>query len=565
MPSPSRWRDAVWSRRSALGLVLAAVAFVVSFAPSLLPRPWHLQAVAAALAAVSAYAVGALLSYFVSPVIRWFGLRVTSDEARRPLLDALVAVLGVGLVVWAALAFHDGRVVTSRLVQAPPPSWVEDGLAVAAGLGLTVALLLLVGVVRLVTHVPHALLRFALPAWASRLVSLALVLLVIAWGSNQLLVQRTMNAVSSAAAALDQSDPELPPPTSPLRSGGPGAIQTWEDLGFQGQRFTAGGPDAAKIEAVTGRSAVDPIRVYASLSAGETLPEIAQTVVAELERTGGFDREVLTIINTTGRGWIDEFNVSAIEYLTGGDSATAGMQYSYLPSHLALLSDRRTPRQAGEALFQAVHEAWSQRPVHDRPQLYVSGESLGAFGGTTAFDGIDDLLDKVDGAVWVGTPSFTPMWRELTAARHRGSPEIAPVYDDARHVRFVTGPADLERDVYGRRLGPWGRPRVVFLQHPSDPIVWWSPRLAHREPDWIGEDAGADVNPDLRWWPVVTFWQLSLDMVVAGTTPAGHGHIYEDDMVPVWDSVLPRPRVAAEVRDRIVAAIRDQVTRYPQH
>jgi uncharacterized membrane protein len=564
VPSAPRWRNAVW-QRSALGLVLAAVAFVVSFAPSLLPRPWTLQALGAALAAVSAYAVGALLSYFVAPVVRWFGLRVTSDEARRPLLHALVGAIGVGLVVWAALAFHDGRVATARLVQATPPTWGEDALAVAAGLALTVSVLLLVGIVRLVTRVPHALLRFALPPWASRLVSLALVLLVIAWASNQLLVQRTMGAVSSAAAALDQSDPELPPPSSPLRSGGPGAAQSWEDLGFQGQRFTAGGPDAAQIEAVTGRAAVDPIRVYASLAAGDTVSEIADTVVAELERTGAFDREVLTIINTTGRGWIDEFNVSTIEYLTGGDSATVGMQYSYLPSHILLLSDRRTPREAAQALFEAVHGAWSQRPSDDRPELYVSGESLGAFGGTTAFTDVDDLLDEVDGAVWVGTPSFTPMWQQLTRARHRGSPQIAPVYDDARHVRFVTRPADLDRDLYGRQLGVWGRPRVVFLQHPSDPIVWWSPDLAHREPDWIGESAGTDVNPGLRWWPVVTFWQLSLDMAVAGTTPTGHGHIYEDDMVPVWARVLSGPTPGEDLQSRVTEAIRAQVIEHPQH
>jgi uncharacterized membrane protein len=558
---PFSWsRGALWERRSALGLLLGALAFVISFAPSLLPRPWPVQATAAALSALSGYAVGALASYFVRPVVDWFGVRVVAAESRRTLLRGLVVGAVLVAVVWAAMSFHEGRVLTARLVGAEPPTWNEDGLAVVAGLAGALLFLLVVGVLRLVTHVPHALLRFALPRWASRLVSLAVVLLLVAWASNQFLVQRTMRAVSTAAAALDQSSPGLDPPSSPLRSGGPGATQEWEDLGRQGQRFTAAGPGAERIAEVTGRSATEPIRVYASLPAGDTPAEIAETVVTELERTGAFDREVLTLINTTGRGWVDEFNVSAIEYLMAGDTATAAMQYSYLPSPVALLSDRRTPREAGQALFRAVHEAWSQRPEDDRPALYVGGESLGAFGGTSAFDDLDDLLEQVDGAVWVGTPSFTPMWRDLTQARHRGSPEVAPVYDDARHVRFVTRPADLQRDLYGRRLGAWARPRVVFLQYPSDPIVWWSPDLAHREPDWIGESAGSDVNPNLRWWPLVTFWQLSLDMAMAGETPAGHGHIYEDDMVPVWAAVLRGSAASAELQESVAAAIRADVT-----
>jgi uncharacterized membrane protein len=551
MPSTSSWR-ALWERRSVLGLLLAATGFVVSFSPSLLPRGWELQAVAAMLSAVSAYAVGALVSYLVAPVLRWFGLRVVSDPERGTLLRLLVGSLALGAIVWASFSFHQGRVTTARLVGAPPPSWTEHGLAVGAGLGLTLLVLVVVGVIRLATHVPRVLLRFALPPWASRLVSVALVIMLLGWASNQFLVQRTMRAVSAAAATLDQTSPLLDPPTSPLRSGGPGAAQPWEDLGHQGQRFTAGGPTRERIAEVTGGPA-----------AGETFDEAAATLVAELERTGAFERSTLVLVNTTGRGWVDEFNVSAVEYLTGGDSATAALQYSYLSSPVALVSDRRTPREAAAATFRAVHGAWSRRPPDRRPRLYVSGESLGAYGGASVFEDTADLLGKVDGAVWVGTPSFTPMWITLTDGRQQGSPQIAPVVDDGRHVRFVTGPEELERDVYGRRLGPWQRPRVVFMQHPSDPIVWWSPDLAHREPDWIGESAGDDVDPSLSWRPIVTFWQLSLDMVVAGRVAPGHGHVYEDDMVAVWAAVLHRSPASESLRTRIVDAIRIAVAADP--
>jgi uncharacterized membrane protein len=278
-------------------------------------------------------------------------------------------------------------------------------------------------------------------------------------------------------------------------------------------------------------------------------------VVAELVRTGGFDRSTLVLVHTTGRGWIDEFNVQAVEYLTGGDSAVAAMQYSFLASHVAVTSDRSLPQEAGRVFFETVHRAWSLLPASDRPRLYVAGESLGVYAGTAAFDDVGDLLDTVDGAVWVGSPSFTPMWRELTDARDAGSPEVAPIVEGGRQVRFVTRPADLHTDVYGRELGPWDRPRVVFLQYPSDPVVWWSPDLATRSPDWIGEAAGHDVNPGLDWWPLVTFWQLSFDNILAGTTPGGHGHVYEDDMVPVWASVLRDVGTPETTQDAITAAI----------
>ena len=36
-------------------------------------------------------------------------------------------------------------------------------------------------------------------------------------------------------------------------------------------------------------------------------------------------------------------------------------------------------------LFDAVYERWVRLPSDRRPELYVFGESLGSFGGETAF------------------------------------------------------------------------------------------------------------------------------------------------------------------------------------
>jgi hypothetical protein len=37
---------------------------------------------------------------------------------------------------------------------------------------------------------------------------------------------------------------------------------------------------------------------------------------------------------------------------------------------------------------------------------------------------------------------------------------------------------------------PWDGARVLYMMHPSDPIVWWSPHLIFSPPDWLTEPHG---------------------------------------------------------------------------
>jgi uncharacterized membrane protein len=265
---------------------------------------------------------------------------------------------------------------------------------------------------------------------------------------------------------------------------------------------------------------------------------VADAVVAELKRTDAYNRRVLAVITTTGTGWVDDWSAQSIEYLTNGDSAIAAMQYSYLPSALSMMTDRDTPREAGKALFDRVYAVWRTLPEDRRPQLVVGGESLGSYGGHAAFTDAADMVRKAQGGVWVGTPSFTDIAMELTAARNEGSPEIVPVVDAGRHIRFVAGSDGLTHDYYGRDYGTWDFPRFVYAQHPSDPVVWWNPALLGAEPDWLREPRGRDVNPDVTWIPFVTFWQLTTDMAVGHDPPDGYGHRYGAELVPEWGSVL---------------------------
>ena len=125
------------------------------------------------------------------------------------------------------------------------------------------------------------------------------------------------------------------------------------------------------------------------------------------------------------------------------------MQYSYLPSWLSFLVDQERARAAGRALFDAVYERWSRLPPGDRPRLHVFGESLGSFGGETAFSGEYDLRNRTSApsssAHRTSTRSTAASSTTATPARR----EVEPVFRDGRTIRFSNRPRD--------GIGPDGR------------------------------------------------------------------------------------------------------------
>jgi uncharacterized membrane protein len=259
------------------------------------------------------------------------------------------------------------------------------------------------------------------------------------------------------------------------------------------------------------------------------------------------------VATTTGSGWLDSGATDSFEYLTGGDSAIVAMQYSYLPSWISYLVDQQKAREAGRQLFDAVYDRWSKRPPADRPRLFVFGLSLGSFGGETAFSGEHDLRNRTAGTLFAGPPNFNTLYREFTDDRDPGSREVEPVYKDGRTVRFTN---DVAAEVPPTST-PWEGPRVLYLQHASDPIVWWGPSLIWDQPDWLGEAHGQDVLDAMVWIPLVTFWQVAADLPLATGVPDGHGHNYHREFVDGWAAILQPPGWApakAEQLREIVAA-----------
>ncbi len=334
-------------------------------------------------------------------------------------------------------------------------------------------------------------------------------------------------------------------PMNPERSGSPTSFASWDTLGFQGRNFVATGPHAVELTRLNHAPAKEPIRVYAGLQTADTDQERMNILVRELDRTGAFDRKVLVIIPTTGTGWINPVAARALELMYNGDTALVGSQYSYLPSWISFLGDRDKSMESGRLMINAIHDRWVQLPPDHRPKLMLYGESLGSMAGQGAFSWLPDIARMgFSSVLWVGPPDASPLWRGLTARRDPGTPEVEPRYDNGRTVRFsqATDTAEIVRDTES----PWEGTRVLFLQHPSDPIVWWSEDLLFTRPDWLKEPPGRDRTPAMRWYPIVTFWQVAADMTNAASVPGGHGHNYGDYVLDGWAAVAPPDGWTAE-------------------
>lgn len=525
---------------SLIGVVGALVMYGVSVSPSLLARSWQWHAVASGVLSAVGYIVGLTIQRFYALVVPRLGVEITAPKA---VSIAFRAVLLLGFFLWFLrwlLQSYRERKRANHLVGMRGETLGEYLLGTVCAFILMLALL---GVAWGLQWIGRAIVS-VLSQWMHMVFALALsllILVVIVYAlTSQVLLKLGINFFTRHARKMNNRTAKgIVQPQVPERSGSPHSRSSWRAVGGQGRVFLGRGPSRADIEVVTGCSAMEPIRVYAGMpEEGQSLQNAADLVVEELHRTGAFDRAVILIATSTGSGWVDEWQVQPLEYLTRGNCATASMQYSFVPSSINFLTDLDVSEEAAVILFETIRRAVDEIPEDRRPALFVCGESLGAYASQHVFSGIVDVLSRTDGALWVGTPAFTPMHAELTAIRHRGSPEVAPVVANGRHVRFVNVPENLWADVYGRELGDWNYPRIVYAQHPSDPVVWWNSELVWHKPDWISEKVDGDVSPHMQYTRGATYIQVLVDMPVAGTAPGGHGHTYHEELIPLWEAIL---------------------------
>ena len=526
----------------------AALVFAcLAFTPSLLPRPALFQGAVTGIDAAIGYGLGVLGA--------WIWREFADRDARSPdprswriffatAAVALVASLALGQ--WWQRQAHD-------LVDTEPESLAALPLIPVVAVLVFVVLVALARALRTGYRRLSMLLDRYMGARAARALGLVVLVALTVLVLDGILWTNLIKTVDRSLALGDLLTPEgVAVPTTDDRSGGPGSLIEWDLMGREGRVFAGRGPNGDDIEAFTGEPALDPIRIYAGVASADSTEARAELAVRDLERAGGFDRSSLLVVTTTGTGWVEPSSVGTFEHLTGGDSATIAMQYSHLPSWLSFLVDQARAREAGRQLFDAVYEVWLQRPREERPRLYVFGESLGSFGGETAFSGEFDLRNRTDGVLFVGPPNFNPLYRSFVDDRDQGSREVLPVYRGGRTIRFT----DRPRNDIAPSGEPWRTTRVLYMQHPSDPITWWSPDLVLNRPDWLEEPRGSDVLDATRWIPFVTFWQVSADLALGFSTEPGHGHNYTGEHVDGWAAVMQPEGWTAERADELRALAR---------
>ncbi len=368
----------------------------------------------------------------------------------------------------------------------------------------------------------------------------------------------------------------------PSASGGAGSLVSWQTLGREGRRHVllyprprpVGGalqdlPDLS-VGTVMGTPAVtEPVLIYVGLDSAPTVQDRVDLALAEMDRTGAWDRSLLMLISPTGTGYVNYCATAAVTYLTRGDVAMVTMQYSKRPSPLSLfrIDDAR---EQNRLLWLAIGERLRERGASRRPKVVLFGESLGAHTSQ------DVLLHRgtvgaqelgIDRALWVGTPYGSGWMREVTGPpRPDVDPDLVAMVNDFGQLQALTPE---------RR----SRLRYILVSHDNDGVTKLGIDLVVSQPTWLSTARPAPgtvpgVSPQgipvrMRWRPIITFLQTLIDMKNA-QIPDGYrsfAHDYRPDLahfiafafdLPASETQLRRIEQALEqretVRDKLFSA-----------
>lgn len=325
------------------------------------------------------------------------------------------------------------------------------------------------------------------------------------------------------------------PPLYPEVSGSPESGVDFRSLAKMGRRFVWTVRTPHIIEEVTGSPAkAVPIRVYVGLKSAETEEQRVAIAIAELKRTGAFDRSWLMVTTPTGTGYGNYAAAGALEFLSGGDCANVVMQYGARPSPISLdrVADGRVQTRM---LVDAIAAELADRSPDERPTVVMFGESLGAWSSQDAFieQGTDGLLEAgIDYAIWIGTPMESKWKDQVTGdARPNVDKSLLGVFNDIGEWEAL--PPEATAKI-----------RFVMITHYNDGVAKFGPSLAVQAPGWLGdiEERPPSVPRSQRWIPITTFVQALIDTknaarVVPGVFDAD-GHDYRGDLVPFMSALL---------------------------
>ena len=535
------------NRREQLAVITAAVAVGSSFEPGLLPRSTRDQVLvtsASALTALSVVTMGASVARLAGNVAARVARRrdpLDAATVTEPLAQGSTAVFPTAVALVTKQLADITRRATSYAEAQTMPESPRQSVLVAAGVGVcTVGVQALertaAGAVgrRLHARFPGYDVEANVVGHAAPLVVAAGVLATgYVWAARQ--AEHAATVTEPAYATL---------PESPYVTGGPGSAVPFATLAREGRRFTSKVLNRDEIEQVMGEPAkADPIRAFVGLPTAPSMAERVAILMAELERMGAFERDLLVLVSPTGSGYINYVAAEAVEYLTLGSSAIFGVGYSVLPS---LMSMRQTDLAVSQnrAVLDAVTTRLRGIAAERRPRLVTYGESLGANTLQDVWCGVGVAglrRDGVSAALFLGTPAAGRFAREWRAEPQRMDPQgqLIEVDNFAEYLARCTTHPDTGR--------------YVLLTHLDDPVAKFERQLLVRRPDWLGPPTSrpAGVSTSARWWPGTTFMVTASDVVNATSLTPGHfsrrAHDYREDIARFVSAVYQLPATDAQM------------------
>jgi uncharacterized membrane protein len=526
-----------WKVRSFVGLVVGALFFAVSLTPSLLPRDFTVQGVLSGCALAAGYGIGVFLAWL------WTFLELPTPTIRvkqitKRIVGVLVGLIAIGFL-WRAADWQNS--IRSRMemesVETAYP-WRVAIIALVVGLILILAAR---GLRAAWLYVHHRVGR-VVPRRVSYVLTSLIVVVVVFMIANHVVARMALNVAEGVFLQLDKAtDEDVEQPVDPMECGSSKSLVPWDSIGRRGKNFIKQGPTQEDIAKFWGERVGRPLRVYVGVRTAESPEQRAKFALEELKRVGGFERSILVVATPTGTGWLDPAAVDSLEYLHKGDTAIVAAQYSYLPSWITLLIDPQRAQIAAQYLFNEVYDHWRKLPRETRPRLYVHGLSLGALGSEASADLFTVFEDPIQGGLWSGPPFPSAVWSHITRSRNPDSPVWLPTFRDGSMVRFMGRESTLEA------RARWGPMRFIYIQHPSDPMTFFSPDIAFHRPQWLIGERGPDVSPYLRWFPIVTFLQTAFDLPMATNVPHGYGHNFDaGSYIDAWIAVTAPKGVNAD-------------------
>ena len=393
--------------------------------------------------------------------------------------------------------------------------------------------------------------------------------------SGTVLFHRTIHKIEAGTTAIE---PALDDETGhrwvgPNASGSPQSLVAWDTLGREGRRHAfayvrpqpvldrpEGVPDLS-IETVMGEPPrATPAQVYVGLDSAPTAQERVELALAEMDRTGAWDRSVLMLVSPTGTGYVNYCAVAAAEYLTRGDIATVTLQYSKRPSPLSLFKIKDA-REQNRLLWLRVSERLRDRNER-RPKVVLFGESLGAHTSQDVLLHWGTLGPQalgIDRALWIGTP-YGSGWKHQVTGPPR--PDVDPDL-----LATVNDFGQIESMSPERRA----RLRYVMVSHDNDGVTKFGGDLISTAPAWLSPKRppveivpGASprgIPATIRWRPITTFLQSMIDMKNAQIPGAYRpwAHDYRPDLTRFVREVFDLQASEEQLR-RIEAALKERET-----